>query len=162
MVKKDGCIILSLQGAGGSCCSVKPASHGPLLSTVYGTYGINPPTLQQGTIHPHVLIRLTLCIINDIKYMYTVHVGYYGGWSCHHVCNSYHFTLWVYLSFLGSCHRLLFSSTDLPVKPKGERSADVNVMVKRTWCSFNAHPTISHTYNFIKSNGFQAHRRTPV
>ena len=59
--------------------------------------GYHTPTLYLNRAHPHFLIRLTLCIINDIIYIYAAHVGYYGGWSCHHVCNSHHFILWVCL-----------------------------------------------------------------
>ena len=51
MVNKKGCVILPLQRAGGYRCSVKPASRGPLFSTVYGTYRTNTPALRQVTIH---------------------------------------------------------------------------------------------------------------
>ena len=169
MVKKNRCVILPLQGAGGYRCSVKPASRGPLFSTVYGTYRTNTPALRQVTIHQLSTwtgrTRISWLdwhyALSMISYTFTLHM-----WDImvddHAITSVIVIISFFGLSFLGSCHRLLFSSTDLPVKPKGERSADVNVMVNRIGCSLNAHPTISHTYSFIKSNGFQAHRPTPV
>jgi len=42
--QKSGHVILPLQGAGGSRCSVKPASRGPPLSKVHDTCWRKPPT----------------------------------------------------------------------------------------------------------------------
>jgi hypothetical protein len=51
--KKSGHVILPLQGAGCSRCSVKPASRGPPLSKVHDTCWRKPPNpaLRRGAMH---------------------------------------------------------------------------------------------------------------